>query len=74
MNREEIKTQAKKIIDEFIVALEKTEKIEEKIGFNRDEFLREGKKNKPDEEFKKRILKNAPKKKDDYIVAEKKSW
>ncbi len=34
----------------------------------------QAKKEKKDVEFKKRILKNAPKKKGDHLVAEKKKW
>ena len=52
MKKEEIRAQAKKIIDEFMIALEKAEISEEKIGFDRKESLREPKKKKSDLEFK----------------------
>jgi Asp-tRNA(Asn)/Glu-tRNA(Gln) amidotransferase C subunit len=72
MNETEIKAQAKKIMDEFIKALEKVD-VEEKVGFEADSDTRvpKGKKNP---EFKKELLKNAPKTKDGCILAEKKGW
>ena len=74
MNKEEIRKQAKKIIDEFMSALKKSEEIEEKVGFDRKEFVRNGKKQRENEGFKVRALKNAPKKRGNYFVAEKKKW
>jgi len=73
MNQQEIKKQAKKIMDDFVKALDKV-KVEEKFGAQRKQFLREKIAKEQDKEFKQRMLKNAPKTKGDYIVAEKKSW
>jgi len=74
MNKEEILAQAKKIMDEFVSALDKVE-VNEKFGSERDLQVRT-----PNEEtdssleFTKRILKNAPKVKDDFFIMEKKKW
>jgi Asp-tRNA(Asn)/Glu-tRNA(Gln) amidotransferase C subunit len=74
INQEEILKQAKKIMDEFIVALDKV-KVSEKFGVARREQVRVPEKDCEDsEEFRKRIFKNAPKIKDDYFVMEKKEW
>jgi len=72
MKEEEIKAQAKKIMDEFISALEKVN-VDEKVGFEADTDTRvpKGKKNP---EFRKELLSNAPKSKDGCILAEKKGW
>jgi len=73
MNQEEIKKQAKKIMDDFVKALDKV-RVKEKFGAQRKQFLRENIVKEEDKEFKQRMLKNAPKTKGDYMVAEKKSW
>jgi Asp-tRNA(Asn)/Glu-tRNA(Gln) amidotransferase C subunit len=74
MNEEKIKKQAKKIMDEFISALNKVPKIKEEFGVGRKQFTRKGEKSEYSDEFKKRMLKNAPKVKDEQIQMEKKSW
>jgi hypothetical protein len=72
MNEDEIKAQAKKIMDEFIKALEKVN-VEEKVGFDADSDTRVPKaKKNPD--FRKELLENAPNSKDGCILAEKKKW
>jgi|WetSurMetagenome_2_1015567.scaffolds.fasta_scaffold958058_2 hypothetical protein len=72
MKEEEIQAQAKKIMDEFIKALEKAD-VKEKVGFEAEPDTRvpKGKKNPS---FKKELLSNAPNTKDDCILAEKKKW
>jgi Asp-tRNA(Asn)/Glu-tRNA(Gln) amidotransferase C subunit len=71
---EEILAQAKRIMDEFVSALDKV-KIKESFGVKRDNQTRVPEKECPDSsEFRKRIFKNAPKIKDDYFIMEKKEW
>jgi len=74
MDEEKIKKQAKKIMDEFISALNKVPKIKEEFGVERKDFTRKAEKSEYGKDFKKRMLKNAPKVKDDQLVMEKKSW
>ncbi len=74
MNESEIIGQAKKIMDEFVSALDKV-KVSEKFGAKREKQVRIPKKEcEGSSEFRKRIFKNAPKIKDDYFVMEKKQW
>ena len=73
LDREKIKEQAKKLLDNFASALGDIKT--EEVYVERDEDRRdETQASAPNEDFKKRILKNAPKKDDDCIVAEKGSW
>ena len=74
MGQDKIKAQAKQIMDEFMAALEKVKDIPEEFGIERTPSMRVPKKPSSDPEFKKRMLKNAPKTKDDCILAEKKHW
>ena len=74
MEEENIKKQAKEIMDEFMKALEKLPENPGEFGSERTESLREGKAKKPGKEFRKRMLQNAPKSKDDYLVMQKKKW
>ncbi len=74
LDEEKIKAQAKGIMDEFIKALDKVGEISGDAGIEREEQTREAKKAKPDKEFGARMLKNAPRKDDSHIIAEKKSW
>ena len=73
MSQEDIKEQAKRIIDNFAKALESVKAEEESV--ERDEDRREEKEtNEPSPEFRKIILENAPNTKDGCIVAEKGKW
>lgn len=75
MDKEQILKQAKKIMDEFVVALDKVKVKSEKFGSERDVQVRDPVKECPDStEFRKRMFKNAPKVVDDYLVMEKKEW
>ena len=73
--KEEIKKQAKVIMDDFS---EKLSKIDKKIAeplIERVEGEREEEKgSKYDDSFRKTSDQNAPKKNKDFIVAEKKGW
>ena len=74
MNQEDILKQAKKIMDEFVSALDKV-KVKEKFGAQRELQTRVPAKDCADSaEFRKRIFKNAPKIKDEYFMMEKKEW
>ena len=70
----EVLAQAKKIMDEFMKALDKVI-MTEKFGVVREQQVRESNLPAPDStEFRKRIFRNAPKIKDDCFVMEKKKW
>lgn len=72
---EKIRIQAKRIMDDFMIALDKVKGIEERFGIDRAEETRvPSKKPKPSAEFRAIMFSNAPKVKDDCIVAEKKKW
>ncbi|MBW2995070.1 Asp-tRNA(Asn) amidotransferase GatCAB subunit C [Candidatus Woesearchaeota archaeon] len=75
IDREQIKKQAKKIMDEFVSALEKAEQVKEEFGVRRKDVTRvPGKDKYKGSDFKEKVLKNAPKTEDDFIIAEKKKW
>jgi hypothetical protein len=73
MKEEKIKDEAKQIMDRFMAELGEI-KLTEEFGLVREEQIREPKETMPDEDFKERMLKNAPKVRGDSIVAEKKNW
>lgn len=70
----EIESQAKEILKKFGTKLESVRinivKSKKEVGG----FRREGGANKVDSGFREAFLSNAPKKKGDFIYAEKKSW
>ncbi|MBI2043565.1 hypothetical protein HYT25_04205 [Candidatus Pacearchaeota archaeon] len=73
--KEEIKNQAKGIMDSFS---KKLSSVKEKIpepSVEREEFERvENEGNECDEDFRKRMFENAPNKNQNFILAERKSW
>ena len=73
--KEEIKREAKSIMDSFS---KKLSSVKEKIfepKIERENFERVEKEgNECDEDFRKRVFENAPNKNGDFILAEKKSW
>jgi hypothetical protein len=77
MDREKIEKEAKQILDKFGRAIEK---IKFKTGKEKDlksktgGFREEGDGNESDNNFRKRMLDNAPSKNEDCIIAEKKNW
>ena len=73
--KDEIKKEAKRIMDSFSKALEKidSEDIETAV-LRQHQMRKETKPSKPDKEFREKILKNAPNKNQDNIIAEKGSW
>ena len=73
-DKEQILLQAKKIMDEFVSALDKV-KVSDKFGVKRENQTRIAEKECSDSsEFRKRMFKNASKVKDDYLIMEKKEW
>lgn len=74
LDEEKIRKQAKLIMDEFVKALDKVGELAGDAGLERDEMTRMGKKAEPDSAFRSRMLKNAPRKDKDHVMAERKSW
>ena len=72
--REEIKKEAKQILDKFSKSLSgvkfKEKDLKKEIGGYREE----GEGGVCDSEFRESVFENAPQKRDDCIIAEKKKW
>ena len=71
--KEEIKKQAKSIMDSFSKKLSKVSRLKE-ASIERPEGEREEGKSKGAEMDKEIMLENAPHKNKDFIIAEKKTW
>jgi hypothetical protein len=72
--KEQIKTDAKKLILEFGARVEEIPEIKE-VFVERDfDSRQEGGKSLKDEKFRKIMFENAPNKNQDFIVAEKGGW
>ena len=74
MEKQEIQRQAKKIMDDFVRALDKSKVKEETVFVERKQDRREARDEKADNDFREIMLKNAPETKDDFIIAEKGEW
>ena len=74
IDREKIRKQAKHIMDNFIKALDKAESVKREFGSERKCSMRAEIKKDKDPDFRKRMFMNAPKKRDDFFVMEKKDW
>ena len=74
IDREKIRKQAKHIMDNFIKALDKAESVKQEFGSERKCSMRAEIKKDKDPDFRKRMFMNAPKKRDDFLVMEKKDW
>ena len=73
--KEDIRKEAKKIIDDFSEKISKVKVPSEEPVVEREEFEREEKDGKePDAGFRERMLENAPEKNKDAIIAETKRW
>jgi hypothetical protein len=77
-DQEKIKVQAKAIMDEFVKALDKVH-VDSEYGIERRDETRDPKKSglntaEETDDFKRRMLKNAPHISGDYLQMEKKSW
>ena len=72
--KQKIQKEAREILDKLGKALEKVEeKVPEKE--EKSESYREEREGEVcDSDFRKRMFKNAPKKNDDFIIAEKGNW
>ena len=72
--KEQIKKEAKEILDKFAHSLEKVKikgkELKAEVGGFRDE----GQGEEGDKDFRKRMFENAPNKDNDTIIAEKKKW
>jgi len=75
MDKEKIRGEARQVMDKFQKALDKAGIDEADVQIEREESVREAKDDKFDSlDFKKRMLKNAPKHDGDCIVAERGEW
>lgn len=74
MDKEKVQKAAKALMDEFMAALEGAEEAGGEVGIEREESVRKAGKCELTEGFPERMLKNAPARKDNYVVAEKKKW
>ena len=74
MDPEKIRREAKALMDRFMAALDTAEEIKEEVSIERSSVVRKAEKCELTEGFPSRLLKNAPQKKDSYVVAEKKKW
>jgi len=74
IDREKIRKQVKQIMDNFIKALDKAEGIQQEFGSERKDSTRTKIKKDKDPDFRERMFSNAPKKRDDFLVMEKKNW
>ncbi len=72
--KEQIRKQAKEILDSFARALEKIKVKEEKVKKVVGGYRKEGTGQKCDGDFHDRMFANAPEKEGDCIIAEKKKW
>lgn len=72
--KEDIKNQAKEIMDSFEKELKKVESQKIELGVKRKEQFRDETKTTNNPDFRKRFFENAPHKDGDLIKAEKGSW
>jgi hypothetical protein len=72
--REQIRQEAKKIIDNFASSLDKAKIKQKKEKDVVGGFREEGQGKKSDIRFREKMFANAPSKNQDHILAEKKSW
>lgn len=72
--QERIKQEAVAIIDNFYNSLVKSDMTDVTVGVKREKQTRNPKRTEANSDFKSAILRNAPLKDDDYILAEKKKW
>ncbi len=72
--KEKIKEQAKRIIEDFSKKLSRIEKEAKEPLIERKECERQEGKGKEDSFSRKTMFKNAPNKNDDFIIAEKGEW
>lgn len=73
MDKNKIKKEAKKIMDNFVGELSQIKEIKD-FKIERDDTLREEKNSDIDKEFKEKWFKIIPKKKGGCVLAEKGGW
>ena len=75
LDKQKITQQAKKIMDNFISALDKVDHKNPDFKIKRDSNIRNDNTHfETNKDFSERMLKNAPEVKNDCIVAERKKW
>jgi hypothetical protein len=74
MNKDKIAADAKKIMDNFMAALDKVGGKDADFVVRRDANVRSGEKLVGNDDFSSRMMKNAPATKDGCMLAEKKRW
>ena len=72
--KKDIFLEAKRILDNFSKALEKVEFKEKKDKADIAGFREEGVGKLDNQDFRKRMFDNAPKKNDNFVIAETKKW
>ena len=70
----EIQKEAREILDKFGKALNKVEEIKLEKKEKSESFREEKDDEKSNDDFKKRFFKNAPRKNEEFIIAEKGNW
>lgn len=72
--KEKIKKDARRIMEEFGNVLKKVKTSEKKIKKSVGGFREESAGENADEDFRQRMFENAPEKRGDFVIAEKKKW
>jgi Asp-tRNA(Asn)/Glu-tRNA(Gln) amidotransferase C subunit len=72
--KEEIRREAKEILDRFSGALEKVDVKGKDLKVSEEGFREEGSGEVGDKEFREKMFENAPSKEGDFILGEKKKW
>ena len=72
--KNQIKIEAKKILDNFADALEKVRVEKKKVKKHAGGYRKEKDGEKCDNDFRQGMFENAPSKEGDCIIAEKKKW
>jgi aspartyl-tRNA(Asn)/glutamyl-tRNA(Gln) amidotransferase subunit C len=70
----EVEKKAKEILDKFSKSLASVKGEEEWNVERKDERRKEGEGKSCDKEFREIFFRNAPKKDEDFLIAEKKTW
>ena len=73
IDQQVIEEQAKRIMDDFLKELKEIGQ-EERFGLEREDEMRTPKPLEPNAQFRRAFLENAPKVRDNEIVAERKQW
>jgi hypothetical protein len=74
IDKNKIKKQVEKVMDNFIKELNKAEGIKKDFGIENDKSMRDKTKKEEDKDFRKLMFENAPKRNEDFILMGKKHW